>query len=101
MNMIGWDIHEKLDISGRKFLLYRGFGGKNRGYPRRIKDIENLIKEMEWHMNQLESMDQEFKPCPGAACPGCEFRDRCEFVTNPQLFDTWNSAGSGDRRRGL
>jgi DNA-binding transcriptional MerR regulator len=56
---------------------------------RRIKDIETLIRELEWHMKQLESMDQEFKSCPGSACAPCEFKDRCEFTTNPRLSDTW------------
>jgi DNA-binding transcriptional MerR regulator len=80
------------DASGEKrrielFKQYRALISRN---LRRIQDIKDLIKELEWHMNQLETMDQDFKSCPGAACPGCEYQDRCEFTTNPKFFETWN-----------
>lgn len=44
-----------------------------------LKEVQALISELEWHINQLESVDLNFKQCPGAACPRCEFKDRCDF----------------------
>ncbi|GHV66343.1 hypothetical protein AGMMS49928_00810 [Spirochaetia bacterium] len=53
----------------------------------RIKDIEALIRELQWHTQQLEKAKGGFKSCPGSACKGCEFAARCEFMNNPALFD--------------
>lgn len=44
-----------------------------------LNDVKALIKELSWHVQQLESVDSDFKQCPGSACPRCEFKDRCEF----------------------
>jgi len=44
-----------------------------------LKDIQALIQDLTWHVEQLESVDSNFKQCPGSACPKCEFKDRCEF----------------------
>ncbi|MDR0400280.1 MAG: MerR family transcriptional regulator [Treponema sp.] len=85
------------DASGEKRRVelvkqYRALISRN---LQRIKAVQELIKELEWHMNQLETVGQEFKSCPGSACPNCEFRDRCEFVANPQLFDPRHAPPSG------
>lgn len=44
-----------------------------------LKAVKTLIQELTWHVNQLESVDSDFKQCPGTACPRCEFKNRCEF----------------------
>jgi len=48
-----------------------------------LKDVGELIQELEWHVKQLESVDSGFKQCPGAACPRCEYKNRCEFFREP------------------
>lgn len=45
----------------------------------KLKVLQNHIDELEWHIHQLESAEDGFKACPGAACAGCEYRDRCTF----------------------
>lgn len=44
-----------------------------------LKQVQALIEDLSWHVEQLESVDSDFKQCPGTACPRCEFKDRCEF----------------------
>ena len=44
-----------------------------------LKDVKALIEDLSWHVEQLESVDQDFQKCPGTACSTCEFKDRCEF----------------------
>lgn len=44
----------------------------------RKKDIESLISELMWHIEQLEKVIN-FQACPGEACKTCSFYDRCEF----------------------
>ncbi|NLV83246.1 MAG: MerR family transcriptional regulator, partial [Spirochaetales bacterium] len=44
-----------------------------------LKDVGNLIRELQWHVKQLESAKAGFKQCPGTACPRCEYKNRCEF----------------------
>jgi DNA-binding transcriptional MerR regulator len=44
-----------------------------------LKNVQSLIEDLSWHVKQLESVDTDFKQCPGAACPRCEYKDRCEF----------------------
>ena len=44
-----------------------------------LKNVQALIKDLSWHVRQLESADHEFKQCPGTACPRCEYKGRCEF----------------------
>jgi DNA-binding transcriptional MerR regulator len=90
------------DLTGKKrrgelLKQYRALISRN---LRRIKDIEALNRELEWHMKQLESMGEDFLSCPGASCPGCEFKDRCEFVTNPQLFSGWHEPAGPENRGG-
>jgi len=44
-----------------------------------LKNVQALIDDLSWHVQQLESVDTDFKQCPGSACPRCEYKDRCEF----------------------
>ena len=44
-----------------------------------LKNVQALIKDLSWHVRQLESADHDFKQCPGTACPRCEYKGRCEF----------------------
>jgi len=44
-----------------------------------LKAVQELISDLTWHVNQLESVDHDFQQCPGSACPKCEFKSRCEF----------------------
>lgn len=44
-----------------------------------LKQVQALIQDLSWHVEQLESVDSDFKQCPGTACPRCEYKDRCEF----------------------
>ena len=45
----------------------------------RLQEVGDMIRELDWHVRQLESVDVDFKQCPGSACGRCEFKDRCEF----------------------
>jgi DNA-binding transcriptional MerR regulator len=70
------------DTSGQKRRLellkqYRVLISNN---LQRIKDIETLINELQWHVEQLEKAGRGFQDCPGAACAACEFTSRCEFT---------------------
>jgi DNA-binding transcriptional MerR regulator len=44
-----------------------------------LKAVKELITDLAWHVEQLESVDHDFQQCPGTACPKCEFKSRCEF----------------------
>jgi DNA-binding transcriptional MerR regulator len=85
------------DASGQKRRLellkqYRVLISRN---LQRIKDIEVLIRELEWHMRQLEEAKDDFQACPGVACESCEFADLCEFMSNPSLRDIRSSDVGG------
>jgi DNA-binding transcriptional MerR regulator len=90
------------DASGQKRRLellkqYRVLISRN---LQRIKDIEALIRELEWHMRQLEEAKEDFQACPGAACESCEFADRCEFMSNPALRDIRSADAGGTAPEG-
>lgn len=44
-----------------------------------LKDVKALISDLTWHVEQLESVNDNFQQCPGSACEKCEFKERCEF----------------------
>jgi DNA-binding transcriptional MerR regulator len=76
------------DSSGQKRRLellkqYRALISTN---LRRLKDIETLIRELQWHVEQLEGVGRDFQDCPGPACAACEFAARCEFTRDPKFF---------------
>ena len=45
----------------------------------RRKELDDLLEELNWHVAQLESVDDAFQSCPGPACTDCEFNNRCDF----------------------
>lgn len=45
----------------------------------RMATLQSHIDELKWHIAQLESAEDGFTDCPGAACAGCEHKDRCVF----------------------
>lgn len=78
------------DGSGQKRRLelikqYRALISKNLQH---IKDIETLVNDLQWHVQQLESRNHDFQACPGSACETCDFSKRCAFTTNPNLAET-------------
>jgi DNA-binding transcriptional MerR regulator len=75
------------DHSGQKRRLellkqYRALISRN---LRRIKDLEALGGELEWHAEQLEKAGSGFQDCPGPACASCEFVSLCDFARDPRL----------------
>jgi hypothetical protein len=70
-----------VDATGEKRRLellkqYRRLLSKEKQH---LKQVQALIEDLSWHVEQLESVDTDFKQCPGTACPRCEFKDRCDF----------------------
>ncbi|MFA5570636.1 MAG: MerR family transcriptional regulator [Sphaerochaetaceae bacterium] len=47
------------------------------------REIDELIGQLEWHVDQLESVGEGFQDCPGTACIDCQFKDGCEFYDPP------------------
>ncbi|MCQ2411903.1 MAG: MerR family transcriptional regulator [Sphaerochaetaceae bacterium] len=45
----------------------------------RMATLQSHVDELKWHIAQLESAEDGFTDCPGAACAGCEHKDRCVF----------------------
>lgn len=45
----------------------------------RMGVLQNHIDELKWHISQLESAEDGFTECPGAACAGCGHKDKCIF----------------------
>ncbi len=45
----------------------------------RMGTLQSHIDELKWHIDQLESAEDGFTECPGAACAGCEHKNRCIF----------------------
>ncbi|MDR3174163.1 MAG: MerR family transcriptional regulator [Treponema sp.] len=84
------------DPSGQKRRLellkqYRALISRN---LRRIKDMEKLVEELQWHAKQLEKAGSGFQDCPGTACASCEFISHCDFVTDPRFASLRNSGGA-------
>lgn len=46
---------------------------------RKRRELDALLDELTWHIDQLESVRDGFQSCPGASCTTCEFKGRCEF----------------------
>jgi len=44
--------------------------------------LQSHIDELKWHIDQLESAEDGFTECPGAACAGCEHKSRCIFFSS-------------------
>ena len=45
----------------------------------RMNTLQDHIDELKWRISQLESAEDAFTECPGAACAGCEHKSRCIF----------------------
>ena len=45
----------------------------------RIAVIQSHVNELNWHIKQLESVEDGFTECPGSACAACEHKDKCVF----------------------
>ena len=45
----------------------------------RLNTLQSHIDELQWHIKQLESAEDAFTECPGAACAGCEHKSKCIF----------------------
>lgn len=43
------------------------------------QELDNLLVELQWHVQQLEIVKDDFQLCPGRACIDCQFKDRCDF----------------------
>ena len=43
------------------------------------QELDNLLAELQWHVEQLELVKDDFQLCPGLACIDCQFKDRCDF----------------------
>ena len=48
----------------------------------RMNVLQGHIDELKWHIDQLESAEDGFTECPGAACAGCEHKTRCVFFSS-------------------
>jgi len=57
---------------------------------RKRKELDTLLEELSWHVEQLESVKDGFQSCPGPACTECEFKDRCDFY-QPLLAESNSS----------
>ena len=44
--------------------------------------LQQHINEQKWHIDQLEKAEDGFTDCPGAACAGCEHKNRCIFFSS-------------------
>ena len=49
-----------------------------------LKAVNDLISDLTWHVEQLESVNHDFQKCPCSACPKCEFQTRCKFFQKDQ-----------------
>lgn len=45
----------------------------------RMEALQSHIDELKWHIDQLESAEDGFTECPGAACAGCDHKAKCIF----------------------
>jgi DNA-binding transcriptional MerR regulator len=68
------------DVTGekRRTELLKQYRKKLSDAIKRRNGLNELIKELSWHIKQLEEVDN-FQACPGEACNGCEFYEECEF----------------------
>jgi len=42
-------------------------------------ELDKLLEELQWHVEQLEAIKEGFVECPGSACRTCVYADRCDF----------------------
>ncbi len=41
------------------------------------EQLDRYVDDLSWHIEQLDKVT-DFFGCPGAACPGCPWRERCD-----------------------
>jgi DNA-binding transcriptional MerR regulator len=68
------------DATGQKRRneLLRQYRSKLSEALERQAQIEKRIKDLSWHIKQLETND-DFQQCPGAGCATCTFKENCRF----------------------
>lgn len=42
-----------------------------------IRNHEELLRQLEWNLSQLQNSKDAFRKCPGPACEDCDIRDSC------------------------
>ncbi len=47
------------------------------------RELDELLAQMQWHVQQLEAIKEGFQSCPGSSCFDCEFKENCEFYEGP------------------
>ncbi|AEC02621.1 MerR family transcriptional regulator [Parasphaerochaeta coccoides] len=74
------------DVTGekRRVALLKQYRGKLSDAMEKRLDLDRRIDELEWHVRQLSSVGVAFQQCPGSACAGCEFSDRCMFFRDDE-----------------
>lgn len=74
------------DTSGRKRRteLLKQYRRQVSETLRKRREFDALLDELNWHVQQLESVRDGFQSCPGSSCIDCEFKDRCEFYLPPE-----------------
>lgn len=73
----------KTDPSGekRRTMLLKHYREKMSDAISRREKLENYINDLQWHVEQLEEVD-DFQGCPGPACADCKFLEKCRFSVN-------------------
>jgi len=68
------------DPTGEKsrLRLLSRYRQKHEGAISRKKKLEQYINELEWHIEQLKSVDN-FQACPGGECRTCNYTEICRF----------------------
>ena len=79
-------------LAGRVLIVGAGPAGCVAAWEARLhgKELDILLEELSWHVEQLESVKDGFQSCPGPACTECEFKDRCDFY-QPLLAESNSS----------
>ena len=74
------------DPSGQKsrLRLLMDYRKKLREAEEKKRKIEEYMKELQWHIEQLENVEN-FNACPGEECARCEYAGFCEFVNGNEL----------------
>ena len=71
----------QVDPSGekRRLKLLTRYSEKWREAMERKKRLDEYIKELEWHIDQLEKVGS-FQACPGEECRKCKYIGICKFA---------------------
>ncbi len=71
----------QVDPSGekRRLKLLTRYSEKWREAMERKRRLDEYIKELEWHIDQLEKVGN-FQACPGEECKKCKYTGICKFA---------------------